>query len=134
MPTSEPNTWAAIFGILTALALAFSVTLKRLGFTISKGVKQMSSIKPSTKTEGAVHISEESLNKFDKLNIRLRTDFTPTIEQQLMCKNTILIMTSEFKTMLEDSETKILGAINGDLLRKSDLNGLPEKIAKAMKE
>jgi len=134
MPTSEPDVWATILGILTALGLAFSMTLKRLGFSISKGDKQMLGIKPSDKTEGAVHISEESLSRFDKLDQRLKADFTPTIEQKLMCENSILTMSGEFKDMLDASEEKILGAINGDLLRKSDLDDLSEKIIKAMKE
>lgn len=133
MPTSEPNAWAAILGILTALALAFTVTLKRLGFSISKGAKQVS-IKTSTKTDGMVHISEESLSRFNKLDIRLKEDFTSKEIQKLVCENTLLTITGDFKDMLEASEKKILHAINGDLLRKSDLDDLSDKIINAVKE
>jgi hypothetical protein len=117
----------------TAVLMTIGLILKKMGVTVAMSNKTKVSttcicpIKLSEKTGGVYHVSEEGLSKLNRLSDKLEKEYTPTVRQELMCKNAILSLQADMQVM----QGEIVKAINGG--QKIDVKQLAEELGKVLR-
>ena len=102
-----------IVGILVLIG-GVTVLLKRLGIVSFGGEKKTNGyIKPSSKTGGAMHISEDGLERVKEIEDRLKADFRTKENQDTVCRGVAAELKLYIKDALEENSEKIIKAVKG---------------------